>query len=484
MLILTIFNTEVAKKAVRWLSMCLFGLTAALAQTPAHVQIDWHTEHQTIHGWGGNAYTWVLNGWNGWENEQVHRAVYEELGTTHVRLVTTFEVWEEQNDDDDPEHFNWDYFETRLQGDDVNAQLLQADFATMKMIAYDYHDEVMLGIWDVPDWLVDNPEAEDHRHLRTSRAGEFAESVAAYLLWEKRSAGVEVPLIVLANEPDGYLLEYSPEALRELIRKVGRKFEREGIRTKIVAPDLASPYFSPEMWVTTLLEDPEVAKYMGAVSYHTYFVDGGPDQWNAQFRHIAELAETRRLPVCYTEIGTTPWNIPNQSWQWAFESAQMWHNVLTHGRANLAYQWALLGRDSAVNPDGSHNPIFSVLQQFFLHIPAGAVRIGATSNQADLLVSAYRHSASQRLTTVLINRSTGELKTEIAVEGLQISASRAFRSDSVQRHQETPVGIHSTNHVVISLSPQGITTTDFDVKMTRDEDAPQPPGGLSVTQTP
>lgn len=313
--------------------LLLLALTSRAAGQ-ANVTVDGNQTYQTIRGWGGNSYSWILNGWNGWSNPRVYAIAFNELGTTHVRLVTEFGCWEARNDDEDPEHFNWEYFASRFEQHDTEALLVQSDFNMMDSLAHRFDKHVLPGIWNVPDWMVTDSTLTRERDLPRSKHAEFAESVAAYLLWAKNRRGILISEIVLANEPDGYQVAYSPAELRDLIKTVGAKFRREGLTTKIVAPDLASPYYDPEQWVAPLLADSVAASYLSAISYHTYFVDGGPDQWNAKFERIAELAQSKRLEVYFTEIGTTPWNIPNTTWPWAFECLQMWHNVLTHGNAS------------------------------------------------------------------------------------------------------------------------------------------------------
>lgn len=413
-------------------SFCL--CRAALAHGQVFVTIDGDITFQTVQGWGGNTYSWILNKWNGWRDDRVYAVAFNESGVTHVRMVTEFDSWEQENDDGDPNHFNWKYFASRFMKHDNSGRLVQSDFAMMDKITNVFQKKLMIGIWNVPDWMVSDPAQKDHRELRRQDYAEFAESVSAYLLWARDRRGIDVAEIVLANEPDGTFLRYSPEELRDLIKTVGTKFKREGLATKIVAPDLSSPYFDPERWVATLLNDSVAASFLSAISYHTYFVEGSPDQWNIRFARIAELAAARSLPVYYTEIGATPWRIPNTAWPWAFECAQIWHNILTHGNASLGYQWALLGRDYAVNPDATRNPIFYALMQFFSHIPAGAVRIEARSDHHDLLVSAFHHKEKNSAQIVCINRSAETLQAVVNLRNLPLSTLQSYRTSANEFH--------------------------------------------------
>jgi O-glycosyl hydrolase len=437
----------------------LFGLTA-LVYGQATVTIGGNTTYQTIRGWGGNTYSWILNNWNGWTNDQVYEIAFNEQGMTHVRMVTEFECWEPDNDDNDPNHFNWAYFQSRFQRDDDKSRLVQSDFKMMEKIVTTFKKQLLIGIWNVPNWMVTDPMKKDHRDLPYSKHAEFAESVAAYLLWARDHRGIHIPQIVLANEPDGYQVEYSPEELRDLIKTVGAKFKREGLATKIVAPDLASPYYDPDIWVTTLLNDPVAASYLGAVSYHTYYVDGGPEVWNAKFARIAALAAAKGLEVYYTEVGTTPWHIANISWPWAFDCMQMWHNILTHGNANLGFQWALLGRDAAVNADATRNPIFYALEQFFHHIHIGSVRLGAQSDQRALLVSAFKHAGKNSAQIVCINRSAANLNVTVNLQNLNLPMWEGYCTSENENHVHVS-SYRAANHSFrLTIPARAVMTLD------------------------
>lgn len=459
--------------------LLLLALTSRAAGQ-ANVTVDGNQTYQTIRGWGGNSYSWILNGWNGWTNPRVNAIAFNELGTTHVRLVTEFGCWEARNDDEDPEHFNWEYFASRFEQHDTEALLVQSDFNMMDSLAHRFGKQVLPGIWNVPDWMVTDSTLTRERDLPRSKHAEFAESVAAYLLWAKNRRGILISEIVLANEPDGYQVAYSPAELRDLIKTVGAKFRREGLTTKIVAPDLASPYYDPEQWVAPLLADSVAASYLSAISYHTYFVDGGPDQWNAKFERIAELAQSKGLAVYFTEIGTTPWNIPNTTWPWAFECLQMWHNVLTHGNASRGYQWALLGRDQAVNADASRNPIFHALQQFFLHVPVAARRVAAQSSHPDLLASAFEHAAQASLTIVLINRAPTALTVNLTLQNLKVSSLEAFRTSAQEPHRQLASLPVAARNLQVTLASQTILTLTGSLVPEKDVRPPSPPTGVRV----
>jgi O-glycosyl hydrolase len=232
--------------------------------------------------------------------------------------------------------------------------------------------------------------------------------------------------------------------------------------------------------VTALLADSVAASYLSAISYHTYYVDGKPDVWNVKFARIAELAARKKLDVYFTEIGTTPWNIPNASWPWAFECMQMWHNILTHGNASIGFQWALLGRDYAVNPDATCNPIFYALEQFFLHIPVGAARIAAQSDHRDLLVSAFKHTEKNSAQFVFINRSVAELQVVVNLQSLNLSTLQSYRTSVNENHvrvSDSHVEDHKFQFTIPSLSVMTLMGT---IGAGKDGIPPAPPTDVRI----
>ena len=85
---------------------------AASGQTNAaqsvNIQVDGGTRFQQIDGIGVNANT---RSWNGEELKPALELLLDSANATIWRvIVETVEKWEEQNDNDDPFVFNWDYY--------------------------------------------------------------------------------------------------------------------------------------------------------------------------------------------------------------------------------------------------------------------------------------------------------------------------------------------------------------------------------------
>ena len=125
--------------------------------------------HQTIKDvTGGN----FINVFSGTKEplEPVSIFNLENLDVRVARVRMTLEAWEPANDDDDPNHFNWDAF----QDTDFN----HASFQLMQELQ-GRSTEIIVSTWDVPDWLVANPTKDTKRFIPYELYPEAVEMVAS-----------------------------------------------------------------------------------------------------------------------------------------------------------------------------------------------------------------------------------------------------------------------------------------------------------------
>jgi hypothetical protein len=136
----------------------------------------------------------------------------------------------------------------------------------------------------------------------------------------------------------------------------------------------------------------------------------------------------------------------------------MWHNILTAGNASLGFQWAVLGRDPAVNPNATLNPIFHALKQFFHHVPAGVLRIAAHSDHRDLLVSAFKHLEKNSAQLVLINRATADQQVAVSLQHLNQSTWEAYRTSRNENHIHVGSYRVVNHHLRLTIPAQSVMT--------------------------
>jgi hypothetical protein len=101
--------------------------------------------------------------------------------------------WEPSNDDGDANNINWSGFKTE-------DSRVQNSFKRLKEMQ-NRGIITILGIWDVPDWLVSNPGSGGGR--RINNFDEFAEMMTAFLLWGKNKYDLTVNFIDVNESMNG-----------------------------------------------------------------------------------------------------------------------------------------------------------------------------------------------------------------------------------------------------------------------------------------
>ena len=124
----------------------------------------------------------------------------------------------------------------------------------------------------------------------------------------KQETGIDVYAISLQNEPrftEPYeSCVFNGEALRDLIKVVGKRFADDGITTKIFMPEDIGYLDGVSGMVQPTLNDADARKYVSIVAVHGYALDGvtanSPDaqtwqtmySWGAQYNMPLWMTET------------------------------------------------------------------------------------------------------------------------------------------------------------------------------------------------
>ncbi len=173
------------------------------------LQVDGAERYQTIEGLGVNINTaWWYDG--EYRNTDVLKPaidmLIDSLGATIFRAVIEEMDWEAVNDDNDPNHFNWDYYNKVFSNAKFQGVWNTLHYLNQNGIA----DELIISLMGAPpaaapntakakqqSWMGDtdytvSPEMED----------EFVESIAALLYYARNTAKIRFSLVSPMNETD------------------------------------------------------------------------------------------------------------------------------------------------------------------------------------------------------------------------------------------------------------------------------------------
>jgi O-glycosyl hydrolase len=199
---------------------------------------------------------------------------------------------------------------------------------------------------------------------------------------------------------------------------------------------------------------------VGALAYHIYKWDRG------DMVRMRQLGNRYKLPVWMTEYQSNSYTDWGSSFDWALRM----HTLLTDGGVNaIDYLWGFFGSwvrsdtmisiqfDNGVFQSWSPTPLYWITGQYSRYVRPGFVRVGATSSNSDVLVSAYK--GPKRLVVVATNNSSSTRTIHIAVGGGKLKGPvQAVRSSATEQWKSLPALSSRGNAFDTSLAPVSITT--------------------------
>jgi glucuronoarabinoxylan endo-1,4-beta-xylanase len=399
------------------------------------IEINGAKRNQKIEGFGGSSayYEWLLRNLREPYRTEVADLLFSHLGINTYRLRAWTKI-ESINDDGDPENFNWEAFNFTTDQDQVWNAIEAKKRGVTRFIA---------SVWSPPAWMKNNTQETNDGYLLPEMYEEFAEWISAYIIGYKKYHGIDIGWISIQNEPD-YTATwetciYTPEQLKDLIKVVGRKFAREGITAKIVVPETSGVYGAIN-YIEAIMSDPEAAQYIDVFAAHLYDVQFfNPDQGIMWLKMLSELCAKYGKPLWMTEYSYL--DFPEAgTYNEALYTAQHIHNTLVYGNASVYLVWELFWyRETgliSISMEGDNykiTPKYYAIKQFFKFISPGSIRIDASSDRYQILVSAYLNEESGDITIVIINRGSKDADANIFLKNLTALSFKQYRTSKTEK---------------------------------------------------
>ncbi|MFH0759210.1 MAG: T9SS type A sorting domain-containing protein [Bacteroidota bacterium] len=376
----------------------------------ATVQVDRSDTRQTIEGMGT------------FQNEMRWIDLYaKEMGASAVRIGLIGNQIEPVNDNNDPFIL------------DMKALNYSAfDFEYFRMLKEAGVETFILTSWSPPAWMKKNlsedwlePNAEWNTKTALNRLefhyyDEFAESMVAVVRMFEQEAGIHIEAIGLQNEPafdEPYASAIlDPFYFASLIEVVGKRFESEGITTRLFMPEQVVGQYnnSNAQYLDALQHNAEANPYCDIYAVHGYGEDGitpgvpSYGDWVVMYDQ-AQLGEyPKKVWMTETHIGYSGWNS-------AISTAGAIHGGLWAGNISLWTNWSFGDMQLTRNVP---NSTFYASKNYFRYIRPGAVRVGTQSSHADVLATAFEHSGDGTFTVVLVNKGNNPVSVDLTGNNL------------------------------------------------------------------
>lgn len=394
----------------------------------AMVTVNASVAHQSIEGFGG--FGAEDNWWMGepfYTQEFVDKLI-NDLGITILRdnIPQNFEP---ENDNDDPYVTDLTKFNITEDSPGSDSHLGQ-HLPYLRAMADAGLDKLIATVWTPPLWMkynnhrgngiedpndpnaysapdyTDNPD-ENTNQLRIDMYEEFAEYLVAYVNTVKAETGIDVYAISIQNEPvfsQFYAsCVYNGAAYRDVLKVVGKRFEDEGLGTKLFGQEDVAIFDRIESFIDVISSDAEANGYLDIFAIHNYSNDGinpsdkGPQNW----------AESRTIADAYGfQLWMTETSGYDKDWNGAMRLGKSIYNALKYGNINAWVYWQMsqTGSGNGVLIDsGQLTKKYHVSKQFYKYIRPGAVQIECSVDDEGILSLAFQHVGNSSETIILIN---------------------------------------------------------------------------------
>ncbi len=294
-------------------------------------------------------------------------------------------VWEPLNDNGDPSTI-------RMEGFGVGDSLVITTLLRLKEIQK-RGIKTILGIWDVADWMVSNPEASRVRVIKS--LDEFAETVCAFLLHGKEKYGVEVDFVDVNESEVGINIKMGPAEYAAFIKKCAVLFARHGIRSKV---NIGSTLKWGRAYIEEILEDSSVRIAGGRPSYHSYRGTGSEPNDNSTFIDWGVFREKigRNIWCTETDYDAFLWQNPwRDDYRGIIEMAYNYWRVFYLARTSATAGWFW-------RPQYPSHEVHKAYMNFFE--PGGKI-VETDQNYPGIFTVAYKHPYKRKFVVQVLNAS-------------------------------------------------------------------------------
>jgi O-glycosyl hydrolase len=437
------------------------------ASSEINFQLDGAKKFQQLDGFGVNVNT---RSWNGEELVPALSLLHDSLNASIWRvIVETVYKWEDQNDNNDPFTFNWDYYNELYETPKFQKAWNMIRF----MNEHGITDKLMINFMGpIPLWMggtVVKPQYED----------EYIEMLVSFFYYAIKTKHLKIGLISLMNEPDIHNegpTVGSAQFVR-LLRKLIDRMQSLGMdQVRYVAPDVAGMKSGVLDYIPALMNDSVVMSRIAHFGLHSY--GGNPVSINT-------MDSLKKSPYPLSSYWMTEWNawrdglddglIGVYDYKFASDCVNYLIGHLQNGaKACLIWEgydsyyehhapstfsyWGILSYDQK-NKIYSPRKHFYALQQFFKFILPGSWRIDCSTIEDSVKAVTFLDPVTGQITMAGVNNKTSSISLRAALSNLPAyDHFELFYTDSTQNLHKNPAVSVKGKSFRASIPPECIFT--------------------------
>ena len=347
------------------------GPTPIPTRKPLSVTIDPTQTRQTLREVGGGNYIHffgdVLQG-----VDPVSTMNLNTLNPQVLRVRMDLDLWEPQEGVQGAGRFK-------------EVSFVKATFAFLAEVKKRNPETIVIAsIWEVPDWMVTNPDAERDRLIPVERYPQVVDSIGNWLLRAREVSGLEVNYVSFNEASIGVNILLTSEEQAKLVRQGGPQLAQMGLKTLWLLGDTHN-MASASSYIPPIYAEEDIRPYLGPLSFHSWD-SGVTDQL---IRQIGKYADENNLEVWCTEAGwdSAQWHRPEEfsTWKHAIRLANVYTRVLRDSRTTTLLYWDMMGNDYAINDGEKLFPALVYIAELQKSFPAGAQIVATPDDEIQTL---------------------------------------------------------------------------------------------------
>ena len=300
---------------------------------------------------------------------------------------------------------------------------------------------VIVSAWFPPQWAIlpDRPESTRGNPVNPAKMDRIKRSIADYLIFLKEKFGVEAAMFTFNESDLGIDVRQTPQEHADMIKTFGPYFASRGLATKLALGDTSDA--NPVAFIQPALHDPEAAKYIAAVDFHSW--RGCTDQILAQW---SAAARQLNVPLIVAEGSTdaAAYRYPQvfAEQQFALYEINLYLRILALAQPRSILQWqltsdySLLAGGGAFGDNGPLRPTrrFWNFKQL-ASTPERSFALPVACNGQNLTCAAFGNIAAGIYAVHVVNNGAARLAT---ITGLpsNVKELRVWVTDSTRGMEE------------------------------------------------
>lgn len=309
--------------------------------------------------------------------------------------------------------------------------------------------KTILGIWDVPNWLVTNPSAGSGR--RINNMDDFADFITSYLVRAKNVYGLNVDYVdVNETKTSGVNIYLEATEYISLIQKCQTRFTANGITTKM---NMGSTLLWDLAYNQQIYNATHTLSVAGNPSWHTY--RGGSttgrepisywEQWGAWRQSI-----DRNLWGTETEYDAFYWDKPEcLNWTGVEEMAVVYWRNWYVARMSTSAGWFWR----------TDYPSHNVHLAYMNHFQPGGQIVEASQPSGDIMTVAYKHVANNKFVMQVLNQANGT--RTVTFTGVPSGKPLTLKRTSAAGDRSTIVGTYTPSGTTLTITLQADSFNTF-----------------------